>query len=152
MEFLHASLALLASMVLVLAGMVGWLYWQQTRLFQNMNSIIMVIGELARPPPEPVEEQVDLNELVGLSEKVSDQIAGLKTEETPATPEEDDRASVEPEAPKTEVVEGPPPPLDTDGLESKSKKELQELLTKRGIPFGKQDTKSGLISLLKATA
>ena len=44
-------------MVLVLAGMVGWLYWQQTRLFQNMNSIIMVIGELARPPP-PVEECV----------------------------------------------------------------------------------------------
>jgi hypothetical protein len=59
---------------------------------------------------------------------------------------------VEPEAPKTEVVDGPPAPLDTDGLESKSKKELQELLTKRGIPFGKQDTKSGLISLLKATA
>jgi hypothetical protein len=148
MEFLHASIALLASMVLVLAGMVGWLYWQQTRLFQNMNSIIMVIGELARPPPEPVEEAVDLNELVGLSEKVGEQIAGLK----PSEETEDDRASVEPEAAKAEVVEGPPAPLDTDGLESKSKKELQELLTKRGIPFGKGDTKSGLISLLKATA
>jgi hypothetical protein len=147
MEFLHASLALLASMVLVLAGMVGWLYWQQTRLFQNMNSIIMVIGELARPPPQPVEE--DLNELVGLSEKVGETISELKEA---AAPEEDDRASVEPEAPKTEVVEGPPAPLDTDGLESKSKKELQDLLTKRGIPFGKGDTKSGLISLLKATA
>jgi hypothetical protein len=143
MEFLHASLALLASMVLVLAGMVGWLYWQQTRLFQNMNSIIMVIGELTRPPPPMEEELVDL---VGLSEKVGEQIAELKE------PEEDDRASVEPEAPKTEVVEGPPGPLDTDGLESKSKKELQEILTKRGIPFGKGDTKSGLISLLKATA
>jgi hypothetical protein len=143
MEFLHASLALLASMVLVLAGMVGWLYWQQTRLFQNMNSIIMVIGELTRPPPPMEEELVDL---VGLSEKVGEQIAELKESE------EDDRASVEPEAPKTEVVEGPPGPLDTDGLESKSKKELQEILTKRGIPFGKADTKSGLISLLKATA
>ena len=130
-------------MVLVLAGMVGWLYWQQTRLFQNMNSIIMVIGELTRPPPPMEEELVDL---VGLSEKVSEQIAELKESE------EDDRASVEPEAPKTEVVEGPPGPLDTDGLESKSKKELQEILTKRGIPFGKADTKSGLISLLKATA
>ncbi len=130
-------------MVLVLAGMVGWLYWQQTRLFQNMNSIIMVIGELARPPP-PVEEE--LVDLVGLSEKVGEQIAELKESE------DDDRASVEPEAPKTEVVEGPPAPLDTDGLESKSKKELQDILTKRGIPFGKADTKSGLISLLKATA
>ena len=143
MEFLHASLALLASMVLVLAGMVGWLYWQQTRLFQNMNSIIMVIGELARPPPPPVEEAVDLNELAE------------KAEEAPAptpAPEEDDRASVEPEAPKTEIVEGPPGPLDTDGLESKTKKELQDILTKRGIPFGKQDAKGVLISLLKATA
>jgi hypothetical protein len=151
MEFLHASLALLASMVLVLAGMVGWLYWQQTRLFQTMNSIIMVIGELARPPPPPVEEAVDLNELVGLSEKVGETIAELKEAAAP-TEEDDDRTSVEPEAPKAEVVEGPPAPLDTDGLESKSKKELQELLTKRGIPFGKGDTKSGLISLLKATA
>jgi hypothetical protein len=148
MEFLHASLALLASMVLVLAGMVGWLYWQQTRLFQTMNSIIMVIGELARPPPQPMD---DLSELVGLSEKVGETIAEVK-EAASSTSEEDDRASVEPEAPKTEVVEGPPAPLDTDGLESKSKKELQDILTKRGIPFGKADTKSGLISLLKATA
>lgn len=148
MEFLHASLALLASMVLVLAGMVGWLYWQQTRLFQNMNSIIMVIGELARPPPTPVEEAADLNELVGLSEKVGETISELK--EAAATPsEEDDRASVEK---PVDIVEGPPAPLDTDGLESKSKKELQDILTKRGIPFGKGDTKSGLISLLKATA
>jgi hypothetical protein len=146
MEFLHASLALLASMVLVLAGMVGWLYWQQTRLFQNLNSVIMVIGEITRPPP-PEE---DLTELVTLSEKVGETIAEVKEA---AAPVEDDRASVEPEAAAgVDVVEGPPAPLDTDGLESKSKKELQELLTKRGIPFGKQDTKSGLLSLLKATA
>jgi hypothetical protein len=146
MEFLHASLALLASMVLVLAGMVGWLYWQQTRLFQNMNSVIMVIGELTRPPP-PEE---DLTELVTLSEKVGETIAEVK--EAAAPTEEDDRASVEAETSGVDVVEGPPAPLDTDGLESKSKKELQEILTKRGIPFGKQDTKSGLLSLLKATA
>ena len=153
MEFLHASLALLASMVLVLAGMVGWLYWQQTRLFQNMNSIIMVIGELARPPPQMMEEPVDLTELVGLSETVGEQIAELKVKPPAAAPaEEDDRASVEPESATTEIVDGPPAPLDTDGLESKSKKELQDLLSKRGIPFGKQDTKPGLISLLKATA
>jgi hypothetical protein len=146
MEFLHASLALLASMVLVLAGMVGWLYWQQTRLFQNMNSVIMVIGELTRPPP-PEEE---LTELVTLSEKVGESIAEVKEAAAPA--EEDDRASVEPETSGVDIVEGPPAPLDTDGLESKSKKELQDILTKRGIPFGKTDTKSALLSLLKATA
>jgi hypothetical protein len=128
MEFLHASIALLASMVLVLAGMVGWLYWQQTRIFQNMNSIVMVIGELARPPPAYEEP------------------AGV---EAPVE-EDDDRVSVEEE--KVETVEGPPAALDTDDLQDKTKKELQDLLTKRGIPYGKNDNKGALISLLKATA
>jgi hypothetical protein len=139
MEILPAALALLASMVLVLAGMVGWLYWQQQRLFQNMNNIIAVIGELARPIPiaEPVEE----------------------APEPAAAPvaEEDDRVSVE-DAPAAsapvDVVTGPtgPAPLDTDNLEDKTKKELQDILSKRGIPFSKTDNKGSLISLLKATA
>lgn len=145
MEFLHASIALLASMVLVLAGMVGWLYWQQTRLFQNMNSIVMIIGELARPPattplPEP--------EAVTIPEPESEQQVDLKKEE-PEEEEEDDRVSVE-ETP--DVVDGPPAPLDTDSLEGKTTKELKDLLTKRGIPYGKRDSKNILISLLKATA
>jgi hypothetical protein len=141
MEFLHASIALLASMVLVLAGMVGWLYWQQTRLFQNMNSIVMIIGELARPPaplPEP--------ETFTLPEPESEGEVEVKKEEDD---EEDDRVSVEDSA---EVVDGPPAPLDTDSLEGKTTKELKDLLTKRGIPFGKRDSKNILISLLKATA
>ena len=135
MEFLHASIALLASMVLVLAGMVGGLYWQQTRLFQNMNSIVMVIGELVRPPapaaePEPVPEPVDIAPPV----------------------DEDDRVSVDQEDQKVEMVSGPPEAIDTDALDGKTKKELQDMLTKRGIPYGKNDAKPILISLLKATA
>ncbi len=135
MEFLHVSIALLASMVLVLAGMVGWLYWQQTRLFQNMNSIVMVIGELVRPPapaaePEPVPEPVDIAPPV----------------------DEDDRVSVDQEDQKVEMVSGPPEAIDTDALDGKTKKELQDMLTKRGIPYGKNDAKPILISLLKATA
>jgi hypothetical protein len=137
MEFLHASIALLASMVLVLAGMVGWLYWQQTRLFQNMNSIVMVIGELARPPPIPMP--------------IAEEESPSAPPPTPA-PEEDDRVSVEEETPAAEVVSGPPEPLDLDSLPSKTVKELREILTKRGIPFGKTDNKTALIGLLKATA
>lgn len=135
MEFEHAAIALLASMVLVLAGMVGWLYWQQTRMFQNMNNIVMVVGELAAsrdPQPEPEAEPEHEKE------------------------EEDDRVSVDGEetaAPKEPVIiEGPPADDGVDGLESKSKKELQDILTKKGIPFGKGDNKNALISLLKATA
>lgn len=128
MEFLHVSIALLASMILVLAGMVGWLYWQQSRLFQNMNSIVMIIGEMARPP-EPMTAVVE--------PEVQQQ-------------QDDDRVSVHPEPEEeTAVVVSD---LETDGLESKTKKELKEILTKRGIPFGPKDDKNALISLLKATA
>lgn len=134
MEFQQASIALLASMVLVLAGMVGWLYWQQTKIFQNMNNIVAVIGELAQRPaqiafPEPVRQ------------------------EEPEPEEEDDRATVEDEGrPEVPVVDGPPEHLDTDNLDEKTKKELQDILTKRGIPYSKGDTKTALISLLKATS
>jgi hypothetical protein len=145
MEFLHASIALLASMVLVLAGMVGWIYWQQTRMFQNMNAIALVIGDLNQTlmtvMPQPARP-----ELVTLPEPTETvQKADVPTSDD----EEDDRLSVNQDA---EVVAGPPEPLDTDGLESKTKKELQELLTTRGIPYGKTDNKNVLISLLKATA
>ena len=144
MEIQLAAVALLAALVLVLGGIVGWIYWQQQRLFQNMNAIVGAIGELATRPavpitfPEPVEPEE--------SKKEED------TADAPA-PAEDDRVSVEEEAlPDVQIVSGPPAALDTDGLESKSKKELQDILTKRGIPFGKADNKSALLSLLKATA
>jgi hypothetical protein len=135
MEFLHAAIALLASMVLVLAGMVGWLYWQQQRMFQSQSNITLVIGELARAltPPAPAAEEPVVEEV-------------QVEEPEPEAETEDDRVSVE-EGP--EVVDTV---LDTDNLDSKTKKELQDILTKRGIPFGKNDNKGVLISLLKATS
>jgi hypothetical protein len=144
MEFLHASIALLASMVLVLAGMVGWIYWQQTRLFQNMNAVALVIGDLNQTlMASVVKPRIELA-------TVPEPTETLQHAEIPTSDEEDDdRLSVEKEP---EIVTGAPPPLDTDGLQDKSKKELQELLTTRGIPFGKGDAKNVLISLLKATA
>lgn len=141
MEFLHASIALLASMVLILAGMVGWIYWQQTRLFQNMNAIALVIGDLNQTLMATVQPKIELATIPEPTETV--QQATIPTSDD----EEDDRLSVTPE-----VVAGPPEPLDTDGLESKTKKELQEILTKRGIPHSRTDTKPILVSLLKATA
>ena len=141
MEFLHASIALLASMVLILAGMVGWIYWQQTRLFQNMNAIALVIGDLNQTLMATVQPKVELATIPEPTETV--QQATIPTSDD----EEDDRLSV-----SAEVVAGPPEPLDTDGLESKTKKELQEILTKRGIPYSRTDAKPLLVSLLKATA
>jgi len=145
MEFLHASIALLASMVLVLAGMVGWIYWQQTRLFQNMNAVALVIGDLNQSLMATVAKpKIELATVEPPQETVQQAEIPTSDEE-----DDDDRLSVEKEA---EVITGAPPPLDTDGLQDKSKKELQELLTTRGIPYGKSDAKNVLISLLKATA
>ena len=141
MEFLHASIALLASMVLILAGMVGWIYWQQTRLFQNMNAIALVIGDLNQTLMATVQPKVELASIPEPTETVQQATIPMSDDE------EDDRLSV-----SAEVVAGPPEPLDTDGLESKTKKELQEILTKRGIPYSKTDAKPVLVSLLKATA
>ena len=144
MEFLHASIALLASMVLVLAGMVGWIYWQQTRLFQNMNAIALVIGDLNQTlMSNIVQPKIELA-------TVPEPTETLQRAEIPVSDEEeDDRLSIEKEA---EVISGPPEALDMDGLQDKSKKELQEILTTRGIPYSKSDAKGVLISLLKATA
>ena len=135
MEFLHASIALLASMVLVLAGLVGWLYWQQTRIFQNMNNIVMVIGEIVRPRQEPAEEPEPE------PEKPTEGVQEAESKD------EDDRASVD-------VVDTAPASgeVDSDDLDGKTKKDLQDILTKKGIPFSKSDSKPTLLSLLKATA
>jgi hypothetical protein len=116
-------------------------------MFQNMNSIALVIGDLNQTLmstiPQPARpELVTLDEPTETVQKVD--VPTSDEEE-----EEDDRLSVNQEP---EVVAGPPEPLDTDGLESKTKKELYDILTKRGIPYGKSDAKSALISLLKATA
>jgi hypothetical protein len=132
-------------MVLVLAGMVGWIYWQQTRLFQNMNAVALVIGDLNQSLMATVAKpKIELATVEPPQETVQQAEIPTSDEE-----DDDDRLSVEKEA---EVITGAPPPLDTDGLQDKSKKELQELLTTRGIPYGKADSKNVLISLLKATA
>lgn len=142
MELTYVVIVVLAAMIFVLSGMVGYLYWQQTRMLQHLQSLAMALSahventrQLFAPPPEPEAQQVENAAPESESE------------------EEDDRVSVkEP----VEVVEGPPKPadapVDIDGLQDKTSAELRELLTKKGIPFGKRDAKSVLIQLLKATA
>ena len=75
------------------------------------------------------------------------------------TEEEDDRASVVEEKP-VEVVDKVEMPTvadvkqeaDVDDLQTKTSAELRELLSKKGIPYGKRDSKSVLLELLKASA
>jgi hypothetical protein len=125
MQFQNAAIALLAGMIFVLAFLVGWLYWQQTRIHQSLNTLAMVLAELT---PQQYDQEVQAEEEV--------------LEEV----EKDDRQDVE----SPETVSGPP--VDTDDIQSKTRKELQELLSKKGIPFSKTDSKTVLLQLLKAVA
>ena len=147
MQLTHVAVVILASMVFILSGMVGYLYWQQTRMLQHLQSLASVIAQVVRrPEPEPQPElEADDEELPPL----------VPVHEVT---EDDDRLSVE-------KVEGPPAPAPApapaptpveappvDDLDKKTSAELRDLLTSRGIPFGKRDAKSVLLPLLKATA
>ena len=135
MELTYVTIIVLASMIFVLAGMIGYLYWQQTRMLQHMQSLSTFMASQFTQPPEQEEVPQPPSE-----------------PEPEHEAEEDDRLSVEE---KVEVVEGPPPPkeeVDIDDLQSKTATQLRELLTEKGIPFGKRDSKPVLLQLLKAIA
>jgi len=137
MSFLNLSIVVLASMVIVLAGMVGYLYFQQAKVLHTVNGLTALVASMYREVDDESEE------------------------------EEDDRVSVEKE-PEVEIVNAPDTKkpiveeeesapasadhVDTDELQDKTAAELREMLTKKGIPFGKRDAKTVLIQLLKATA
>ncbi len=121
-------------MVLVLSGMVGYLYFQQTRLMQSLNGLATIVASrFVHPEIEDDDSEDDESE-------------------------DDDRVTVEKDVVEAdvEVVELPErkteEPIDTDTLQDKSASELKDMLTKKGIPFGKRDAKTVLIQLLKATA
>jgi hypothetical protein len=121
MSWVDLSVLVLATMVAVLDGMVGYMYWQQNRVLQAVGSLSsFVAAQFVKQPDLEVQEESD-----------------------------DDRESVhEEEQPEkeVEVVE------DIDDLQGKTASELKELLSKKGIPYGKRDSKSVLLQLLKASA
>lgn len=136
MELTYATIVILASMIFVLSGMVGYLYWQQTRMLQHIQSLAIVISTHVVPHQQH-DESVEKEEPVEEEE------------------EEDDRVSVKEE--EVEKVDGPPAEekkdeVDIDDLQDKTASQLRDMLTKKGIPFGKRDAKPILIQLLKATA
>ena len=142
MELTYATIVVLASMVFVLSAMVGYLYWQQTRMLQHIQSLAIVISTQLTPQPMPEPE---------LEDKQQQDEASPEDEEE----EEDDRVSVKEDV---EKVDGPPAEekkedkVDVDDLQEKTAAQLRDMLTKKGIPFGKRDAKPVLIQLLKATA
>ena len=141
MDLTYATIIILASMIFVLSAMVGYLYWQQTRITQNIQSLGMIINSLVNPPLETIEEEEKVVH-------VEPQVVDVPVVEEEEDEEEDDRVSVEHVTEPTAESDN----VDVDGLQDKTAAQLRELLTQKGIPFGKRDSKSVLIELLKATA
>lgn len=138
MELTYVTIVVLALMVFVLSGMIGYLYWQQTRMLQHLQSLALALATHVE------------------NTKQQEVLAEAEAEAQEEEEEDDDRVSVKE---KVEVVDGPPAipnlpatPVDIDDLQDKTAVELRDLLTKKGIPFGKRDSKNVLIQLLKATS
>jgi len=75
-SFLNVSVLVLATMVLVLAGMVGYIYWQQNKVMTAVSSLSSFVASQFVPVPLDVHDS--------------------------ETEEEDDRASVVEEKPVEE--------------------------------------------------
>jgi len=131
MELTYATIVVLASMIFVLSGMIGYLYWQQTRMMQHLNSIAIVVSTHFAPRELQQEEEEEEDDRVSVKDEV-EHVEGPKDESKPEV--------------KQEAEE------DIDDLQDKTASQLRDLLTKKGIPFGKRDPKTVLIQLLKATA
>ena len=155
MQLTYVAVVVLASMIFVLSGMVGYVYWQQTRMLQNLQSLAVVLSTqfVRQPPPPPEPEAQSEVEHAPVHEVDAELPALVPIPEV----KEDDRVSVN----EVEVVEGPPVPAaapapapveEVVDYESKTAVQLRDLLTAKGIPFGKRDAKSVLVQLIKATA
>jgi hypothetical protein len=151
MQLTYVAVVVLASMIFVLSGMVGYVYWQQTRMIQNLQSLAVVVSTHFIRPPQPQPQSQPEPETVPDQEVFADMPSLVPVDEKLASVKEDDRVSVN----EVEVVEGPPAETTADApvdFEKKTATELKELLTQKGIPFGKRDAKTVLVQLLKATA
>lgn len=150
MQLTYVAVVILASMVFVLSGMVGYLYWQQTRMLQHLQSLAAVLSTqlVRRAEPEPEAEHEPEPEPEHQPETEAAEVNLPTVSEAVTETEDDDRLSVD-------KVDGPPAAAvvaSTEDLEGKTAVQLRELLTQKSIPFGKRDSKAVLLQLLKATA
>jgi len=132
-SFLNISVLVLATMVLVLAGMVGYMYWQQNKVMSVVSSLSSFVASQFVPPPLDVEDSDEEDDRASVAEEKTVEVV--------------DKVEL-PTVPVPEVKQEP----DVDDLQTKTSAELRELLSGKGIPYGKRDSKTVLLQLLKASA
>ena len=147
MEFFHGVVALVAGIVLILTGLVAWMYVQQSRMAQAINALAIAIT--APPPsfaPEPDREPEVSHEDELHAPAPEGETEPPVSETQTQTQVEDDRVSVH----EDEDVELMGEDMATLG--GKTAAQLREMLTSKGIPYSKSDKKSTLISLIQAAS
>jgi outer membrane biosynthesis protein TonB len=148
MDFVHGIIALVAGIVLVLTGLVAWMYIQQSRMAQAINALAVAV---TAPPasfmvpesqlePEPEHEPQHEPQQEPRPEHVPEQ-----------EQEQDDRVSVHEDEHAGEEETGAVGE-DISDFSGKTVAQLRELLTAKGIPYSKSDKKPVLLSLVQAAA
>ena len=135
---MHGAIALLAAVVLILAGLVAWLYLQQSRTVQALNTLALAI---TAPPQEIHQVHVDT-----AAQPVAEPVVEQADDRVSVYEEDDGETTVEEE----QAVEVPAE--HDDDLSSKTVSQLRDLLTSKGIPYNKKDSKPTLLALIKATS
>jgi cytoskeletal protein RodZ len=150
MEFFHGVVALVAGIVLILTGLVAWMYVQQSRMAQAINALAIAI---TAPPPSFAQTQSEHEREPEVSHEdelhapaPESQTQAETEKETPAPQEDDDRVSVHEDEDVELMGE------DMAMLGGKTAVQLREMLTSKGIPYSKSDKKSTLISLIQAAS
>ena len=142
MEFFHGIVALVAGIVLILTGLVAWMYIQQSRMAQAINALAVAV---TTPPPSflshpPVEEPVE-------HEHQEEQEPEPAVDDRVSVHDADADADAEHEEEQTGVVGE-----DISDFTGKTVAQLRDLLTAKGIPYSKSDKKPVLLSLVQAAA
>jgi hypothetical protein len=149
MEFFHGIVALVAGIVLILTGLVAWMYIQQSRMAQAINALAIAVTTpppsfLSHPPvEEPVEqfEQPPQPQAQPQQEQVVDDRVSVHDVDADAEHEHDE------EQEQMGVIGE-----DISDFTGKTVAELRQLLTAKGIPYSKSDKKPVLLSLVQAAA
>jgi len=146
MDFVHGIIALVAGIVLILTGLVAWMYIQQSRMAQAINALAVAVtappASFMVPESEPEQEQEPEQEY--RPEQEAEHQQGQEHVD-------DDRVSVH-EDEHTGEEETGVVGEDISDFSGKTVAQLRELLTAKGIPYSKSDKKPVLLSLVQAAA
>jgi hypothetical protein len=147
MQFIvYFAIVGLSSICVVLTGFVGYLYWLQRKTSgQLLNLASAVQALLSNNHHQPPEEVVGLDTIKETPELVSKQ------------DDDDDKVSVieQDEGDDTTTLYDDDDEVDeaTAGINNtRTVSEIKQLLTEKGIPFGKRDTKKVLLELLNSVS